>query len=221
MKENYTHVAVVLDRSGSMDSIRSDTIGGFNSFLDDQKKEKGECTITLVQFDDKYEVNYDFKKLKEVKPLNEQTYVPRGMTALLDAIGKTIITEGETLSRMNEDDRPEKVIFIILTDGLENMSKEYQRSKIMEMINEQEEKYKWKFLYLGANQDAINEGATFGIKAGNALSYAANSTGMKASFATMNKSVCNLRDVGMTEYCSTKGFDEEDREIHNNILDEN
>ena len=134
MKKDYTHISLVLDRSGSMDSVKADTIGSFNTFLKEQKENPKECTFTLVQFDNEYEIIHDFVSLKKSKNLTEKTFVPRGMTALYDAIGRTINSVGQKLADMSEEDRPERVIFVVLTDGEENSSKEFHRDQINEII---------------------------------------------------------------------------------------
>jgi uncharacterized protein YegL len=218
MKKGYTHVAFLLDRSGSMDSIKSDTIGGFNSFINDQKEDDTKCTFTMVQFDNEYEVLHDFKDIQKVKNLTKNTYKPRGSTALLDALGNLIVTTGEKLLDMDENDRPEKVLFIILTDGLENASKEYTTSQIMEMIKHQEEKYNWKFVYLGANQDAIKEASKFGIDSINTLTFAYNEKGIKSSYATLSNVVIKTRDVSASAYTCMDTIEDEDREAQEEAM---
>lgn len=210
MKQDLTDITVVLDRSGSMSSVWTDTIGGFNSFLKTQKEAPGEATFTLVQFDNHYEVDYRGKNIQEIPDLNNETYVPRGGTALLDAIGRTINETGQRLAALAESDRPSKVIFVILTDGEENASKEFKKGKINEMITHQTEKYQWDFVFLGANQDAIQTGSSMGIMAGNSLTYAANSIGTVSAFETVSSTMCSYRS-GNTA-AKTQFFSEEDRE---------
>lgn len=193
MKHNYTHIAVVLDRSGSMSTVVNDTIGGFNTFLADQRSATGEATITLAQFDDQYEVIYANKPIVEAPDLTKETFVPRGMTALLDGIGRTINSTGAYLGNLPEDQRPEKVVFVILTDGGENSSREFTRGKVFEMITHQREKYDWQFVFLGANQDAISTGGLLGIAANASMTYAANGVGTKAAFASTSASLRSLR----------------------------
>ena len=149
-QENLTEIVCIVDRSGSMDAIRKDAQGGFDAFIEEQQKEPGEATVTLAQFDDKYEMVWENKPLVEIKK-GDYLLMPRGMTALLDAVGKTVRSVGERLDRTDEDKRPAKVIVTIITDGHENHSKEYKREQIMEMINHQRDKYKWEFLFLAAN----------------------------------------------------------------------
>jgi uncharacterized protein YegL len=208
MKIGYTDISVVLDRSGSMESVRSDTIGGLNAFLADQREAGGEATITLVQFDNIYEVVYSAIPLTDAKPLDNSTFVPRGSTALLDAIGRTVHATGRRFEAMAEDRRPEKVVFVILTDGLENASQEFTAQKVNDMISHQRDVYKWEFVFLGANQDAITTAANLGIGAANALTYAANSAGVKHAFRSLSKNL-----VGYREGTSAKvDFSDEDRE---------
>ena len=219
MKKNYTHISVLLDRSGSMGSVQDDTIGGFNTFLKDQKEDKSECTFSLIQFDHKYEVVVDFEKIQEISELTKKTYIPRGATALLDALGTSISQTGQKLNEMVEEDRPEKVLFIILTDGEENSSVEYTRDQIMEKIKHQEEKYNWKFIYLGANQDAIQESAKYGISSINTISTSNSSKGIGAAYTTLSSTVRNARGIDSTAYATMDTFTEEDRAKHENIID--
>lgn len=193
MKQNLTDISVVLDRSGSMESVRTDTIGGFNAFLKTQKEAPGEATLTLAQFDDQYEIVHNGKNIQDVPNLTAETFVPRGMTALLDAIGRTVNATGARLSALTEDQRPGKVIFVILTDGQENKSSEFTKEKINEMIKHQKEAYQWDFVFLGANQDAIHAGTSLGINAGNAMTYAANVKGTEAAFASLGATMCTYR----------------------------
>lgn len=172
MKDSYTHITMILDRSGSMQSVRSDIVGGFNQFLSEQKAVPGECTVTLVQFDDQepYDILRDCKPIQSVDPLGDE-YQPRGSTPLYDAVGRGIVNTGERLSNMPEHDRPGKVVFVIITDGLENASKEYDAAKVAAMTKDQQEKYGWQFVYLGANQDALAEGAKMGTRRGSSANY--------------------------------------------------
>lgn len=182
---NKTHISVILDRSGSMADIRSDVIGGFNEFLKTQQEAPGECTLSLVQFDtqDPYEVVRDMIPVKDVKPLGEE-YKPRAGTPLYDAVGRGIVDTGEKLEKIAEGDRPGKVIFVIITDGEENSSREYTKAKVAEMTKHQTEKYGWEFVYLGANQDAMAEGAKFGVQGAMAANYSPDKVGMAMRSAT-------------------------------------
>lgn len=208
MKENYTDINIVLDRSGSMDTIKSDTIGGFNSFLSKQKQVAGEATITLVQFDDIYEEVYKAIPLENAPLLNDDTFIPRNTTALLDAIGKTIVETGKRLASMNDDERPDKVIFVILTDGLENASREYRIEQINQMISHQRDVYKWEFIFLGANQDAIATASNMGIAQTHALTYAANTIGTQKAFDAVAGHVAAYR----ANIAPSASFSDEDRE---------
>lgn len=207
MKQNYTHIAIVLDRSGSMISAKQDTIGGFNAFLEAQKVVPGEATLFLCQFDHEYNVLQDNVPLAQAAPLNELTYVPRGNTALLDAIGRTIVSVGAFLQFMSEAERPEKMIFVIITDGMENSSREYSSKQIMDMINHQRDVYKWEFVFLGANQDAIATAAGLGIGANSSLTFANNSAGNAAAYASVARATANYRNNMTLNMC----FTEEDR----------
>ncbi len=208
MKRNYTDISIVLDRSGSMDSVKSDTIGGFNSFLKTQKEIPGDATITLVQFDDIYEVVYEGIKLQNAPLLNDQTFVPRGTTALLDAIGRTINATGKRLSAISQAERPEKVIFVMLTDGYENASREFKVEQINDMICHQRDAYAWEFVFIGANQDAITSASQMGIQAANALTYAANTVGTEQAFSSLTKNIAAYR----TNQKLDMSFSQEDRD---------
>lgn len=193
MKKNLTEIVFVLDRSGSMENLTNDTIGGFNSFIEEQKKEKGKALLTTVLFDDKYEILHDGINLKDVQPLTNKDYFARGMTALFDAVGKTINTVGERLAKTDEAERPSKIIFVITTDGYENSSKEFTRDKIKEMITHQTDKYNWQFLFLGANMDATQEAEGIGIKGMYAANYTANDWGTQSVYSTLTSTVSAVR----------------------------
>ena len=190
-----TDITVVLDRSGSMQSTKSDTIGSFNSFLAEQRKVAGQATVSLVQFDDQYEPAYEGRPLDDAPDLTDDTYVPRGMTALLDAIGRTIVRTDERFAK--QGNRAELVIFVIITDGHENASKEYDREKIFKMIRSHERDHNWQFVFLGANQDAIAEAGGFGIMADHAMTYSAKHLGVAQSI--MAKKMARYRRTAKTE----------------------
>ncbi len=183
---DFSYLACVIDRSGSMDSIKSDAIGGFNSFLEAQKKVPGTAIMTIVLFDDQYEKLCDAAPLQEVKPLTDNTFVPRGSTALLDAIGRTIDELGLSLAAMPEDQRPGNVIVAILTDGYENASRVFTREQIFDKITHQQTVYQWQFEFLAANQDAIEAGREIGIAADDTTSFDATSQGVHYAMAEMN-----------------------------------
>lgn len=172
-QRELSEIVVVLDKSGSMQSVRGDAIGGFNAFLGEQQAQPGCGRLTLALFDSPgtYELVHCGTPLAEVPLLTEETYVPSGMTALLDAIGRTVDEVGKRLAATPEPDRPESVIVAILTDGEENSSQEYSRERVFEMIRVQREAYSWQFVYLGANQDAIAEAGKLGISADDAAAF--------------------------------------------------
>lgn len=181
-----TQIVCVLDRSGSMGSIIEDAIGGFNEFIREQKKLEDEATMTVALFDDKYELLFNNIPIPEVPEFTRETWSPRGMTALYDAIGKTINDVKIANSKLDKSDRPDKVLFCIITDGLENRSQEFKSGMIRTMIEECEKEHGWSFVYLAANQDAFNVGSTFGISAGNTYNFMATSDGMSNVSATLN-----------------------------------
>lgn len=169
MRPDLTDITVVLDRSGSMASCRSDAEGGLNHFIQEQAKQPGTALFSLVQFNTEYEFVHRGVNLQHIIPVFHLN--PSGRTALLDAIGRAIVETGERLKNIQEHNRPGLVVFVILTDGLENASKEYTRSRIKEMLQHQESVYKWKFTYLGANQDAFAEAGTIGINLAAVANY--------------------------------------------------
>lgn len=193
MNTNLTEIACVLDRSGSMESIREDAIGGFNSFLDSQKKQPGDARLTLVLFDNEYLVSENSTPLARVKPLDTTTYVPRGSTALYDAIGRTINEVGARLAATPEPDRPGKVIVAILTDGQENSSTEFTRETIAGMISHQQKAYSWEFVFLAANQDAVTAAEAIAIKKADAFQFAADKAGMVEAMCLMSSEVTRRR----------------------------
>lgn len=197
-----TDITVVLDRSGSMESIAEDVIGGFNRFLEEQQACRGKATLTLVQFDHEYEVVYEARDIDDVPNLTWKSYVPRGSTALLDAIGRTI-RETELRLRPQPQMRkpPDKVVFVIVTDGLENASREYKLDQVMRMIDGHHVKQhpewawlgEWEFVFLGANQDAIRAAAGLGIPTRSAMTYSADAGGTRAMFAAVSQTMCGYR----------------------------
>lgn len=207
--KNKTDITIILDRSGSMESVKSDTIGGFNSFLGEQQKIEGEAVLTLVQFDDQYEVVYLDKEIARADKLSTETFVPRGMTALYDAIGRTINETGKRLADLPEAERPDKVLMVIMTDGEENSSQEFRSETIGQMIREQRDKYNWQFMFIGANQDAILNAHEIGIPMQAALTYTANAKGTQAAFGSVAKRVANYR---LMNDAAALQFDDEDRE---------
>lgn len=196
MRNNLTEIIFILDRSGSMDGLTDDTIGGFNSFIEQQKGVDGEAKITTVLFDDRYELLHNGIDINEVKYLTRNDYYARGMTALYDAIGKTINDVGDRLNKTSENDRPSKVIVVITTDGAENSSTEFSRNKIKEMITHQTEKYNWEFIFLGANIDSAAVGGSIGIASGRSINYSASNKGIESVYCTMSNTISAYRDTG-------------------------
>jgi Mg-chelatase subunit ChlD len=181
MKENLTQITIILDRSGSMSVVRDATVAGFNEFVNGQKNVPGEAHVSLIQFDTEnaYELLFDRKPLAQVPQLTVEMYVPRGGTPLHDAVGRGIDDLGAKLAATPEADRPGKVVFVIMTDGLENSSREYTAPRIAEMIQHQRERYKWEFVFLGANQDAILTGERLNIPMASSVTFAATPAGVR------------------------------------------
>ena len=209
MKKGLTEIVFILDRSGSMSGLESDTIGGFNSMIEKQKKEEGKAVISTILFDDTTEVLHDRVKLKHVDPITDNDYYVRGCTALLDAIGGAIRHTIRVRKELPEEKRPEKTIFIITTDGMENASRRYSYKKIKQMIEHERKKYHWEFIFLGANIDAVAEAGKLGISEKRASRYECDEAGTAMNFSVMSKMVGAVRaceDVCMVEDC----LDEED-----------
>src|SRR5438067_11050335 len=211
MKTNahYSEIVFVLDRSGSMKSCQQAAIEGFNRFLADQQQIEGLAKLTVVLFDDEYLVPISSIPVEEVVPLTDDTYQPRGCTALLDAIGQTIDNLGQRLAALAEKDRPGQVIVAILTDGLENASQRFTWKEIAEKIKHQTDTYKWIFLFLGANQDAIATAANLSIAANNAANYVADAAGSKASHAAFSRKMSALRRASMNIASASQKLDAE------------
>ena len=194
MNKNLTEIVFVLDRSGSMYELAQDTIGGFNSFIKKQKKEKGDAHLTTVLFDDEYDVLHNRVDLKSIGLLTNKEYYARGVTALLDAIGRTINMVGNKLNELDEDDKPNKVLFCITTDGYENASHEFDKDRIKEMIEHQSSKYNWQFIFLGANMDAVSVAKAYGIAT--AASYSATRDGTQSVYSTLSSITSSFRSSG-------------------------
>lgn len=207
--KNKTDITIILDRSGSMESVKTDTIGGFNSFLEGQRKIEGEAALSLVQFDDQYEAVYTDRDINIADKLTDATFQPRGMTALYDAVGRTINTVGQRLAALTENERPDKVLLVIMTDGFENSSREFNAAKIAEMINHQRSVYKWEFMFIGANQDAVLSAKEIGLPTHAALTYAPNAAGTKAVYSAMMEKVANYR---VSNDAAALQFDDKDRD---------
>ena len=193
MKKNLTEIVFILDRSGSMAGLEEDTIGGFNAMIQKQKGEAGEAYVSTVLFDNVTEVIHDRVDIRNLAPLTRKEYYVRGCTALLDAVGRTIRHIGNVHKYAREEDRPEKTIFVITTDGMENASREYNYERVRSMIEHEKEKYGWEFLFLGANIDAAKEAARFGITEDFAANYHADHQGTAVIYEAMSEAVCNVR----------------------------
>jgi hypothetical protein len=209
MKKDYTHISVLLDRTGSMESIRDDIIGGFNTFLEEQQKELGEATMTLVQFDSQgpYEVVQDLKPLAEITKLTRETYVPRASTPLLDAMGRTINDLEKRLAGMIGDARPEKVVVVIITDGQENASRELRKDQVEKMIKERTEKDGWQFVFLSADLAAIGDALAAGFHADAMLMFTKTGQGTRDAYSSLSNQMINYRKGWKDKL----NFDEQDR----------
>ncbi len=201
-----THISIILDRTGSMESIRDDVIGGFNSFLESQQKEKGEATLTLVQFDsqDPYEVVHHVKPIKDVPKLSRKTYVPRAATPLLDAIGRGINDLEQSLA----DSESTQVVMAVITDGQENSSVEFNKAQIAKMIKEKQDKNKWQFVFLSADLDSFDDAGEYGFKGSSTLAYDRISEGVKDSFNSLSSRIADYRKKRIKDVT----FSDEDRD---------
>jgi hypothetical protein len=207
--KDATLVALVLDRSGSINDVLKPMQSMLDEFIETQKRESGDCELALYQFDDKYE----FVWRGPIKKAKKHTIVPRNMTALHDAIGKTINDIGEELSNRQESERPNKVIFCIITDGLENSSHEFTGPKVAEMVKRQQDDYQWNFVFLGANQNAVTTAQTFNIPAAAAMTYAASVGGVRGMSAGINNYVLRARASASASAMNKQAaFTEEERE---------
>lgn len=195
MKHGYTHITVILDRTGSMRTIRDDVIGGFNTFLQEQKALPDEATLTLVQFDsqDPYEVLHDFRPIAEVPELTEATYVPRAMTPLLDALGRGINDLAAKIAATPEALRPERTVFVVVTDGHENASREFYRDQIVQMIEDAQTRNGWQFTFLSADLEAIKDAVGYGIPARAALHFEKSADGARAAYRVASHHIGALR----------------------------
>ena len=200
--KNMTDMIFVIDRSGSMSGLERDTIGGFNSLIEKQKKEDGDATVTTYLFDHEYEVIHDRFGLKQIGAMTDREYYVRGSTALLDALGSAIQKEINVMKHLPESERAEKVIFVIITDGYENSSMEYSYKDIKRLVEQQKERYGWEFMFLGADIDAIGEAGKIGIAPTRAATFCHDSVGTAINFAAVSDAVCAMRSPeGMPEAC--------------------
>lgn len=209
MKKDLTEIVFILDRSGSMSGLEADTIGGYNSMLEKQKKEEGEAIISTVLFDDQTEILHDRNNIDKVKNITDKDYYVRGCTALLDAVGGAIHHIGRVQKELPEDERPEKTLFIITTDGMENASRLYSYDKVKKMVEKKKKKQHWEFIFLGANIDAIEVAERFGVAANRAVRYESDSIGTALNYDVMSKLVSRARACGSAKLMG-KAFDDED-----------
>lgn len=192
-KANFTSINVIIDESGSMGGLTTDTIGGFNQFLSEQKVVPGDAVLTLCTFNDDYRLVHEFSPLTGIPDLDGKTYRPGGSTALLDAMGTTINSVGSKLAGMPEDERPSKVIFLIITDGQENASKRFTRAQVKSMVEHQKDVYSWEFVFMGANIDSIAEGTALGITMQNTMDYDATPAGTRGLYQDVSKNLSSYR----------------------------
>ena len=193
MKKGLTEVVFILDRSGSMSGLEADTIGGYNSMLEKQKKEEGDVIFSTVLFDDRTEVLHDRLSVHKVEALTDNEYYVRGCTALLDAVGGAIEHIARVQKEMPEEERPEKTLFIITTDGMENASRRYDYKQVKKLVEKAKKEHGWEFLFLGANIDAISVAGRFGIDADYAVNYECDSAGTSLNFEVMCETVSAVR----------------------------
>ena len=193
MKKGLTEIVFILDRSGSMSGLEADTIGGFNSLIAKQKKEEGQAIVSTVLFDDRSEVLHDRVPLESIKTMTDRDYFVRGCTALLDAIGGAIHHIGNVHKYAREEDRPEKTLFIITTDGMENASRHYTYPKVKAMVERQKSRYGWEFLFLGANIDALEVAGHFGINKDYAANYHCDEEGTALNYEVLSVAICRVR----------------------------
>jgi len=210
MVQNYTHISVILDRTGSMESIRDDIIGGFNTFLHQQQQQEGKATLTLVQFDtqDPYEVVHHWKLIAEVPNLDHKTYVPRASTPLYDAIGRGINDLEASIAKLPESDRPSQVMMVVITDGYENSSQEFTKAKVTEMIAEKKKEHNWQFVFLSADLEAMKDAMTMGIEKQSSLQFARSGQGSARAFQSLSKQTSDYRSRKKKQF----GFDTEDQQ---------
>ena len=199
MRKNLTEIIFILDRSGSMCGLEADTIGGYNSLIRKQQSEDGEAYISTVLFDDRTEVLHDRVSIDKIKPMTDKEYYVRGCTALLDAVGGAIHHIGNVHKYARDEDRPEKTLFIITTDGMENSSRRYSFAQVKRMVQRQKEKYGWEFLFLGANMDAIDVAGRFGIDSDRAVNYECDARGTQINYKALSKAVSRVRNCDLEE----------------------
>jgi uncharacterized protein YegL len=193
MKKNLTEIVFILDRSGSMSGLEGDTIGGYNAMLDKQKVAEGEAIVSTILFDDRCEVLHDRLDIKSIAPITDKEYFVRGCTALLDAVGGAIHHIGNIHKYARDEDRPEKTLFVITTDGMENASRQYSYDHVKMMIERQKERFGWEFIFFGANIDAVEVAGRFGIGADRTANYHADSEGTNLNYEVVSDAICEIR----------------------------
>ena len=193
MNKNLTEIVFILDRSGSMSGLESDTIGGFNAMIEKQKKAPGEALVSTILFDNVSEVIHDRVNTRDIKPMTDSEYCVRGCTALLDAIGDAIHHIGNVHKYARTEDVPEHTLFVITTDGMENASRRYDSERVKQMIERQKARYGWEFLFLGANIDAVETAGRFGIGADRAVNYHADRAGTQLNYEVLSEAVSAVR----------------------------
>ena len=212
MTDNLTHITVILDRTGSMQAIRDDTIGGYNAFLDTQRQAPGAATLTLVQFDsqDPYEIVHQFTPLAGVPKLTRETYVPRGGTPLLDAMGRGVNDLEQQMASLEDADKPSRVVFVIVTDGQENASREFRRDQIVEMIRRKKDGDGWQFVFLSADMDSVDDAVAYGFDRGAVMTYDRTGQGAGDAWVSLHTRIADVR----TGRRHAVAFTDEDRDRH-------
>lgn len=211
MRKDLTELVFILDRSGSMSGLERETIGGFNSLIEKQKKTDGEALVSTVLFDNECEVLHDRVDVKSVAPLTDKDYYVRGCTALLDAVGGAISHIGNIHKYAREEDIPEHTLFVITTDGMENASSRYSADTVKKMIERQKTKYGWEFLFLGANIDAVETARSFGIAEDRAANYLSDSEGTRLNYEVLSAAICDVREKGSLSKAWKTGIDRDYR----------
>ncbi len=209
MNKNLTEIVFIIDKSGSMSGLETDTVGGFNSMIEKQKSSEGEALVTTVLFSNELQLLHDRISIKDVKPMTTSDYFVSGCTALLDAIGKTILHIGDIHKYAREEDVPAHTMFIITTDGMENASRFYSSRQVKELIETKKQKYGWEFLFLGANIDAVKTAEHFGINADRAVNYHADSKGTRLNYETLSEAISAVRTSSYLDDSWKKKIDED------------
>lgn len=209
IRNNTTELVFILDRSGSMAGLEADTIGGFNSMIEKQKKQDGKCYVSTILFDHETQVVHDRVELSSVRPMSENDYFVRGSTALIDAIGSSIHHIANIHKYARPEDVPQNTMFVITTDGMENSSRKYSSSEVKKMIEKEKEKYGWEFIFIGANIDAVETAKHFGINSDRAVNYHADSKGTDVLYSTVSAAVSNMRACAPMQADWSKNLNED------------